>query len=60
MERDCVLNHRVGHHGALFPGDHIEGVLCGTGQSCMPDDYRHRQHFPYGYRSLMAAETKLV
>ena len=46
MDRDWVLNHRIGRHGALFPGDHMEGVLCGTGQSCLPDIYRHRQHLP--------------
>ncbi len=43
LERECVLNHRVGRHSRLLPGDCIEGLLCGVGQAYIPDEYHHRQ-----------------
>ena len=43
LERECVLNHRVGPHGRLVPGDCIEGLLCGVGQAYIPDKYHHRR-----------------
>ena len=43
FDRECVLNHRVGHHGRLLPDDCIEGLLCGVGQAYIPDGYQHRQ-----------------
>jgi hypothetical protein len=46
LERECVLNHRIGRHGRLLPGDYIEGLLCGVGQACIPKEYYHRQRLP--------------
>jgi hypothetical protein len=43
LERECVLNHRVGRQGRLLPGECIEGFLCGVGQVSIPDEYQHRQ-----------------
>jgi hypothetical protein len=43
LERECVVNHRVGREGRLFPGDTVEGFLCGLGRACIPDEYQHRQ-----------------
>jgi hypothetical protein len=43
LERECVLNHRVGRQGRLLPGETIEGFLCGLGRACIPDEYQHRQ-----------------
>jgi hypothetical protein len=43
--RDEVLNHRLGHGGALLPGDELEGLLMGVGEGAMPDEFHDRQRF---------------
>jgi hypothetical protein len=43
LDRECVLNHRVGRNGRLLPGDCTRGFLCGVGQACIPDEYQDRQ-----------------
>ena len=43
LDRECVLNHRVGRNGRLLPGGCTRGFLCGVGQACIPDEYQDRQ-----------------
>jgi hypothetical protein len=43
FEREAVLNHRVGRAGRLNPGGWLEGLLLGTAQTRMPDEWRDRQ-----------------
>ena len=38
-----VLNHRIGRHGRLFPGDSMGGFLLGIGEAPIPDTYRGRK-----------------
>jgi hypothetical protein len=43
FEREVVLNHRIGPQGLLLPGDCLEGLLLGVGESSIPENYRNRQ-----------------
>jgi len=43
LDREVVLNHRVGTSGRLNPGGTIEGLLLGIGEASMPTEYRDRQ-----------------
>jgi hypothetical protein len=46
FERGIVLNHCVGSQ--LNPGDPLEGLLLGTGQAPIPEEYRDRQRLQMG------------
>jgi hypothetical protein len=46
LDREDVLNHRIGSKGRLNPGDSLEGLLLGKGQACLPDTFRDRQQMP--------------
>jgi hypothetical protein len=43
FEREVVLNHRIGPQGLLLPGDCLEGLLLGVGESPLPESYRDRE-----------------
>ena len=44
LDRECVLNHRLGRNARLFTGDCIRGLLCGVGERhAIPDRYQGRQ-----------------
>lgn len=38
-----VLNHRLGNKGKLLPGDDLDGLLLGVGQTPIPEQYKDRQ-----------------
>ena len=39
--RDVVLNHRIGEHGMVKPGQPLEGVLLGRSATPIPSQYSH-------------------
>jgi hypothetical protein len=43
LDPEVVLNHRFGGRYTLLPGDSIEGILLGAGESRVPDQYANRQ-----------------
>jgi len=44
--RDAVLNHRIGKHGTVKPGEPLEGVLLGYSATRIPSQYSHGLRLP--------------
>ena len=44
--RDIVLNHRVGKHGTVNPGEPLEGMLLGYSATPIPSQYSHGFRLP--------------
>src|SRR5579862_8587115 len=45
LERDSVLNHRLGPRSKLHPGDRLEGFLLGVAPERIPEEYLDRKLF---------------
>jgi hypothetical protein len=60
LDRECVLNHRVGRNGRLLPGDCTRGFLCGVGQACIPEEYQDRQRVRMQLSLLATRGTELA
>ena len=55
--RDVVLNHRVGEHGTVKPGQPLEGVLLGRSAMPIPSPYSHGFKLPLMLTILHGFDT---